>query len=46
MGKLYSDLMNMRQQGDYGDMYDFDKNAVEDILLLSNDFINKIKELL
>jgi uncharacterized protein (UPF0332 family) len=46
MGKLYSDLMNMRQQGDYGDMYDFDKNAVEDILLLSNDFINRIKELL
>ncbi len=46
MGKVFSDLMNLRQQGDYGDMYDFDEQMVEELLLTTKNFIQNIKELL
>lgn len=45
-GKLYSDLMDWRQKGDYGDMYDFDKETVEPLLEPVEKFIIYIKELI
>lgn len=44
-GKIFSDLMNLRQQGDYGDMYDFDEQTVEELLVSTATFIKDIKEL-
>ena len=38
-GRLYADLMDWRQKGDYGDMFDFDSNAV-------NPLFNPVKNLL
>lgn len=46
MGRLYSDLFDSRQKGDYGDMYDFDKETVESLLIPVKDFIDTIKQLL
>ncbi len=46
MGRLYSDLFDSRQKGDYGDMYDFDKETVESLLIPVKDFIDNIKQLL
>jgi hypothetical protein len=31
-GRLFSDLMDWRQKGDYGDMYDFDRESVSPII--------------
>ncbi len=31
-GRLFSDLMDWRQKGDYGDMYDFDHESVSPII--------------
>jgi uncharacterized protein (UPF0332 family) len=31
-GRLYADLMDWRQKGDYGDMFDFDKESVEPLI--------------
>ena len=39
-GKLYSDLMDWRQKGDYGDMFDFDKETVEPLIEQVERFIN------
>jgi uncharacterized protein (UPF0332 family) len=46
LGKLYSDLFDSRQKGDYGDMYDFDKETVESLLIPVKEFIEIIKSLL
>jgi len=32
MGRLYSDLIDSRQKGDYGDMYDFDRETIENLI--------------
>lgn len=45
-GKLYADLMDWRQKGDYGDMFDFDKESVEPLFKPVEQFIGKIKELI
>ncbi len=45
-GKLYSDLMDWRQKGDYGDMFDFSKETVEPLLVPVANFIAEIKTLL
>jgi uncharacterized protein (UPF0332 family) len=45
-GKLYSDLMDWRQKGDYGDMFDFDKETVEPLLQPIDKFIDKISALI
>jgi uncharacterized protein (UPF0332 family) len=42
-GKLYSDLMDWRQKGDYGDMYDFNKDSVEPLLKPVEDFLNQVE---
>lgn len=46
LGRLYSDLFDSRQKGDYGDMYDFDRETVESFLVPVKEFIDTIKKLL
>jgi hypothetical protein len=46
MGKLYADLIDSRQKGDYGDLYDFDKETVEDLIGPVAEFITTIKRLI
>lgn len=43
-GKLYSDLMDWRQKGDYGDMFDFDRESVEPLLVPTAEFISEIEK--
>ena len=38
-GRLYADLMDLRQKGDYGDMFDFEKESIIPL-------IDPVKELL
>jgi uncharacterized protein (UPF0332 family) len=40
-GKLYSDLMDWRQKGDYGDMFDFTQETVEPLLIPIKQFLDK-----
>jgi uncharacterized protein len=44
-GKLYADLMDWRQKGDYGDMYDFTEETVMPLLKPVEEFLKEIKEL-
>lgn len=46
LGKLYSDLFDWRQKGDYGDMYDFDKETVESLLMPVEEFLKTISSLI
>jgi uncharacterized protein len=46
MGKLYSDLIDSRQKGDYGDMYDFDEEAVLNLMAPVGEFISALKKLI
>ena len=46
MGKLYSDLMDSRQKGDYGDMYDFDEETINNLMQPVEDFLLAVKSLL
>jgi uncharacterized protein (UPF0332 family) len=39
-------LFDSRQKGDYGDMYDFDKETVESLLIPVKEFIDRLKQLL
>ncbi len=45
-GKLYTDLMDWRQKGDYGDMFDFEKDDVEILLEPISSLLIKIEMLL
>jgi uncharacterized protein (UPF0332 family) len=45
-GRLYSDLMDWRQKGDYGDMFDFDKETVLPLIPLVSSFIKRVEKLL
>jgi len=42
-GKLYSKLFDYRQKGDYGDLYDFDKETIEPLIGPVKEFIEEIK---
>ncbi len=46
IGRLYSDLFDSRQKGDYGDMYDFDKETVQDLLEPVKELLETLKKLL
>jgi uncharacterized protein len=46
MGKLYGDLIDSRQKGDYGDLYDFDKETVESLIEPVGEFISSLKKLI
>ena len=43
-GKIYSKLFDMRQKGDYGDLYDYDKETVLPLIESTRDFIDEVKK--
>ena len=43
-GKLYSKLFDLRQKGDYGDLFDYDKETVLPLIDSVREFINEIKK--
>ncbi len=45
-GKLYADLFDWRQKGDYGDFFDFNKEDVVNLLEPTKNLIEEIKKLL
>jgi len=45
-GRLFSDLFDSRQKGDYGDLYDFDEEAVKSLIVPLQQFISEIKNLI
>jgi len=45
-GKLFSDLFDWRQEGDYSDFVSFDKDLTIPLLNKSEEFINHILEFL
>lgn len=46
LGKLYSDLFDGRQKGDYNDFYDFEEETVVLLYDQSIELITKVKELI
>ena len=42
-GKHFTILFDLRQKGDYGDLFDFDKATVEPLIDLTIEFIQEIK---
>ncbi len=43
-GKLFSDLFDWRQKGDYGDFFDFEMKDVKPLMKPTAELINRIKE--
>lgn len=46
MGSLFSDLMDWRHKGDYGDMFDFKKEIVEPLIEPVEEFIKTLEKLI
>jgi uncharacterized protein (UPF0332 family) len=46
LGKLYASLMDWRQKGDYGDFFDFNREAVEPLLKPVEGFLNEMIRLI
>jgi len=44
-GKFYSDMFDNRQEGDYKDFVQFEKEDVKEWLKKAEEFINKVEEL-
>lgn len=44
--KLYQDLFDLRNEGDYEDMVEITKEEVDELMPLAEDFLEKIKALL
>ena len=42
-GKHFSKLFDLRQKGDYGDLFDYDKVIVEPLIVLTDEFLREIK---
>ncbi len=45
-GKLYADLFDWRQKGDYSDFFDFKEEDVKPLIEPTKALINKIKEII
>jgi uncharacterized protein (UPF0332 family) len=45
-GKLYGNLMDWRQKGHYGDLFDFTKETVEPLLKPVEEFLSEITALI
>ena len=43
-GKLFTKLFDLRQKGDYGDLFDFDEKVVEPLIEQVKEFIEEIKK--
>lgn len=46
LGKLYADLFDSRQKGDYNDFYDFEEETVVALFQSSNELTRKIEALI
>lgn len=46
IGKHFSKLFDLRQKGDYGDLYDYDAVLVEPLIPLTKEFMEEIKRLI
>ena len=46
LAKLYTDLFEKRQKGDYNDFFDFDEDTVRRLFEPSKQFVLKIEELI
>ena len=46
LGKLYSDLFDWRQKGDYGDFFDFSEEVVRSLQQPTRELIDQVIELL
>ncbi len=44
-GKLYGDLFDWRQKGDYGDFFDFQEKDVVPLMIPTREFIELIKNI-
>ncbi len=44
--KLINKLFSMRQQGDYGDIFAYEKDEIYETLALTNDLLNKLRSLI
>jgi uncharacterized protein (UPF0332 family) len=44
LGHLFSDLFDSRQKGDYGDMFDFDRETVFSLLEPVKEFIDTVEK--
>ncbi len=42
-GKHFSKLFDLRQKGDYGDLFDYDEVTVEPLIVVTQEFIEEIK---
>jgi len=45
-GKLYTELFDMRQSGDYMDFIDFEESDVKSLIVPTREFINQIEQIL
>ncbi len=45
-GKLYSDLFEWRNEGDYADFIEFDEGFIKPIIYKTKDFIDQIEKLI
>ncbi len=43
-GRLFSELFDWRQKGDYGNMFDFDSETVDDLFEPVKELINEIEK--
>lgn len=43
LGKLYADLFDWRQKGDYGDFFDFGEGDVMPLMAPTRELINAVK---
>ena len=46
LGSLFTKLFNWRQKGDYGDLFDFEKENVEPLIQPAEEFIATIADLI
>ncbi len=44
--KLISKLFSMRQQGDYGDTFDYERDEIEELLIITKDLLHKLNSLI
>lgn len=43
-GRIYSKLFDMRQKGDYGDLFDYDKETVYPLIKSTREFIDELRK--
>jgi uncharacterized protein len=44
LGELFNDLFDSRQKGDYGDMFDFERETVQQLMGPVKDFIDQVEK--